>query len=314
MFYNDSSISWQIGSSQHSARTDDAVKDEDNVAWVLDLPEAERLEWVTALKWIRLPDRMLEHDVFDSPTKASATFAQFSTAYFQVRETGDLSGSGPFYSLLAALRTRWQREALSEADLQVWDLYLFSLERYAHPDFRIADMREYGEALYGLSGTFFQTLPFMPTAYRAQVGVLGTLDQFYNNLRDLEEDTARGLCYFPDDLLNRFQLQRGDMPQLIESPTPRFVALIEWLCHCFAADLRRQLGPLLTAPDLHPSWEIMLRSVLLRHHRIDYWFRACGYSAARFSRTYWNQVDADLALRRPRTRELPVQELLIQLA
>ena len=47
-----------VGSSHYAAVRDDSLKDEDNAAWVMELPDGERREWVERIRWIRLVDRL----------------------------------------------------------------------------------------------------------------------------------------------------------------------------------------------------------------------------------------------------------------
>ena len=51
-----------VGSAHYGAVRDDSLKDEDNAAWVMELPGAERAEWVERIRWIRLVDRLAEKE------------------------------------------------------------------------------------------------------------------------------------------------------------------------------------------------------------------------------------------------------------
>ncbi len=62
----DTTVSGLIHSADFSKLTDDRLKDEDNVAWVMGLPDTVRNEWLTTLQWVRAPDRLLESQLFDA--------------------------------------------------------------------------------------------------------------------------------------------------------------------------------------------------------------------------------------------------------
>src|SRR3989344_7720219 len=204
-------ISDEILSTKFYDRTDDSLKDEDNVAWVMKLKEEEIKEWVTVLKWVRVADRLLERDMLQKQNNENTyTFQNFLSDWRMLRTSQVVDKNSNFASLFLELKKRWERERLSEEELKVWDLYLDSIVKYVKPNTVIPDMKEYENALYGLSGTFFRAFPFAPTGYNREIGILGTLDQFYNNLRDLYEDTVRGICYLPESLLERFGIQRKE--------------------------------------------------------------------------------------------------------
>ena len=287
-------ISDIILSSKFYKKTDDSLKDEDNVGWVMELSVSEIREWATILKWVRVADRLLENDILQKSSKKQIyTFKNFLSEWKILRK-GKTPVNSPFSTLFEELKERWDRESLSEKDLKVWDLYLESLEKYAIPETVIRDMKEYKKALYGLSGTFFQAFPFAPKNLQKEIGVLGMLDQFYNNLRDLYEDTVRGVCYFPRALLSRFEISRNNMDLLVSTPDNRFSNMVEFMLSKFAIDLKEEMNPLLSSKDLHHSWKVMLKHVLHRYERIERVFRLCNYNAKQFNFRYWDFVRADI--------------------
>jgi len=292
---NKKTISDIIDSARYYSVTDDSLKDEDNVAWIMELQENEIKEWVKVLKWIRVADRLLERDVFQkSINNFSYTFKDFISDWNKLRATGEIDNNSLFASLFKELKLRWDKEKLIEENLKIWDLYLDSLVKYVKPNVTIHDMTEYENALYGLSGTFFQAFPFAPNNYMKEIGILGTIDQFYNNLRDLYEDITRGICYFPISLLKEFELHVNDMENQIIEPDIQFIRLNEYLLSFFVSKLKTNIAPLLSANGLHHSWQLLLKNVLSRHSRIEYVFRLCNYNAKQFNVKYWNFVRADL--------------------
>jgi len=284
-------ISNAIYSSRFCRIIDDSLKDEDNVAWVMRLPTVEREAWTTILEWVRVPDRLLERDRFEPQAGSDGyAFKDFASDWRNLREHRIVSPNSPFAGLFRRLRSYWDREKITESMLKTWDLYLTSLERYIRPRKEIAGLREYRKALYGLSGTFFQAFPYAPIQFMKEVGVFGTLDQFFNNLRDLYEDTIRGICYYPISLLERFQIEPQELPRLVHEPNRRFVRLNEFLLSSFASGLQTQMKPLLTANSVHPSWKICMQHTINRYERIEYFVRLCHFNVRLFRAAYWEDV------------------------
>ncbi len=288
-------VSSLIHSADYTTQTDDRLKDEDNVAWVMKLSGAARTDWLTTLQWVRAPDRLLESQLFGHGESREAGAAGFETFMldWQALRAGGVPGSTRFRALFLRLAERWRREGITEQMLDPWDGYLEALWRYRLPQLETAD--EYVAALYGLSGTFFQALPYQPPGLSSEVAALGALDQFFNNLRDLHEDTVRGICYYPADLLARFGLCREEMPDLLHRVDARLVGINEHLLATVVPRLRQDCARLLTTDGLHDSWREMLRSVRLRHSRVEYVAQLCRFNPADFGATYWQLVRDDLA-------------------
>lgn len=286
-------VSELIHSSEHDDGSDDALKDEDNVGWVMSEPAHIRREWLTTLEWIRVADRLVEADVFGERGDPSCSFSTFMGDWRQLR-SGRVPERSAFRSLFERLQQRWREEPVPEEALRVWDLYLESLWRYRDPGAVIKTLDDYTDALYRLSGTFFQTFPFQPPGLASAVSALGALDQFYNNLRDLHEDTSRGLCYLPAELLAEFSIEPIELVDLLDREDHRLVRLHEHLLATLVPELRRQAAPLFSGAALHPSWLRALPSFLTRHSRIEYVARLCGYNATAFRARYWALTQADL--------------------
>ncbi|TMA45231.1 MAG: hypothetical protein E6J82_02475 [Deltaproteobacteria bacterium] len=177
-------VAWaasELASSAHAAVGDDALKDVDNAAWVAELEPSIQPVWLQRIRAIRLADRLAENQQLD-PT--SRRFDRFVPSVFD--------GEGP-------------------AVLAAWTRYLAALRTYHRADLRLPTVADHRAMLDRLSGSIFQLVPFLlPQQFEAIRG-LGALDQFFNNLRDLAEDAAHGICYFPDDVLGRARLRREDV-------------------------------------------------------------------------------------------------------
>ena len=259
------------------------------------LPTVERDAWTTILEWVRVPDRLLERDRFERQSGSDGyTFKDFVSDWKNLRECRIVSPNSPFAGLFRRLGSYWDREKIMESRLKTWDLYLTSLEQYIRPRNEIAGLREYRKALYGLSGTFFQAFPYAPKEFMKEVGMFGTLDQFFNNLRDLYEDTLRGICYYPLSLLERFQIEPQDLLRLVHEPNQRFIRLNEFLLSSFASRLQTQIGPLLTANSVHPSWKICMEHTIHRYERIEYFLKLCHFNSRLFRIAYWEDVQNKL--------------------
>lgn len=286
-----------IYSSEFSVRTDDKLKDEDNAGWLLTLPAPERADWLAVLQWIRLPDRLLERETLDgvdATTPAAYGYADFMQDWRSLR-AGRLPLCSPFVELFASLSDRWRRENLAEDELRAWDSYLEALWRYRYPDAVIHTDADYEAALCRMSGPCFQALPGKPRGLHDAAGALGAIDQFFNNLRDFEEDTRRGICYFSSAQLQRFGLRRNELAGLVGSSDARLVALYECLLSKLVPTLQKRASKLLEAPGLSAAWRELRHQVGLRHSRIEYVARRCRFNALAFQQEYWPLVAQDLA-------------------
>lgn len=279
-----------IQSARHYEGTDDSLKDKDNLAWLAQFDPDVVSDWLTVLEWVRVPDRLIEHDRFASNGSPAHSFTMFRNDWERLR-SGSIPTGSPFRDLFERLRRLWSAGAIGECELRTWDQYLEALDRYDTPHVQFASMDEYSSALYALSGTFFQALPYGPRHLATQVGRLGTLDQFYNNLRDLGEDLRRGIICFPRPLLHRFELSQPALLDAASEPDPRLARLVDYLICEFASPLFAAIAPLVAERELHPSWRACLQHTLARYARIEYVFRSCGYCPDRFSAEYWPLVE-----------------------
>ena len=287
-------------SGEFDGETDDRLKDEDNVTFVMRMPDAVRDDWLTTLQFGRVPDRLIENTIFGDESQRESgarELAEFRAGWAALRSGTPIEPESPFADLFTRLAERWQREQLTEGALRRWDRHLEALWYYRRPADVIRTVDDYRDALYELSGTFFQTCPYQPVGLADAVGALGALDQFFNNLRDLREDIARGITYLPPDLLHAFGIASDELPSLVDRYDSRFERLHAHLLATLVADFRRQAAPLFSATGLHESWVDMLHHVSVRHSRIEYMARTCRFNTAPFAIRYWALVVADLSRR-----------------
>ena len=297
-------VSDLLGSSCYRALSDDALKDEDNAAWVLSLPPDAQGAWLPRIHWIRLVDRLAENELFEPGVRR---FARFLEAWRRLRDEGVVDPAGPFARELEGIRQTWlpgaagagppEAEAMARRCAAAWDAYLEALHDYHGPAVSLATLREHDEMLWRLSGRIFQLVPFLTASVWDAAGEFGRLDQFLNNLRDLQEDADSGVCYFPDDVLDASGVTRGEVLSGRCHHNPGYRRLMEfWLDERLPA-LRAQAAGFVEATGLHPSLEIMRAWSIDRHARIERVMRAVDLDFRRFPERYWAEVRRDLARR-----------------
>jgi len=256
-------VAWaasELASSAHAALGDDALKDFDNASWVRDLAPSIQPAWLQRIRAIRLADRLAENQQLD-PT--SRRFDRFVPPVFD--------GEGP------AVPAAWTR-------------YLAALRAYHRPNLRLPTLSDHREMLDRLSGSIFQLVPFLSLQQFEAIRGLGALDQFFNNLRDLAEDAAHGICYFPDDVLARTGLRREDV--LVDGwrSTPGWPKLMRFWLDEYLPELERGAAPFVACDDLHPSVARLRSECRARYLRILRRFRRVGFDFRRFAEEYWREV------------------------
>lgn len=178
--------------------------------------------------------------------------------------------------------------------IQAWDRYLDAILTYHRDDLRIATLADYETMLETLAGSFFQILPFLSPAQWEAAYHFGAVDQFYNNLRDIDEDARQGICYFPQEVLDRFGVARSQVLDRSCIGTPEFHAMMLFWLDDYLPKLRRRAFKLVLAQDLHPSWVILRDWSLHRYARIERVLRDCQFDFVAFQSAYWEAVVADL--------------------
>jgi phytoene synthase len=281
-----------VGSSQYRALSDDALKDEDNVAWVMQLAPPIREEWIERIGWIRLVDRLAENELLDPD---SHKFQQFCWDWQQLRDRGQIPSDSRYESVLNAIQSAWfDRTETAPQPIAAWEDYLDAIACYHRPGLTIASVAEYEQMLDGLAGRFFQILPFLDPSDLVAARAFGKLDQFYNNLRDLHEDAQQGICYFPTELLNRFGLAGRDIVEASCFDRAGYYQLVEFWLDEFLPQLWKPAEALVRSPHLHPSWQLLCDWSIARYRRIDRVFRYCQFNYVQFPTVYWAAVKQDL--------------------
>jgi squalene/phytoene synthase len=264
-------VAWaasNFASSAHVSLGDDALKDFDNAAWVADLPGSVRQHWVQRIRAIRLADRLAENQALHPQSRVSA-------ALHLVRSPDDgvFNGAGP------AVQAAWHR-------------YLAALRSYQGRDLRVRTVADHRAMLDRLSGSLFQLFPFLLPHQLEAIRGFGALDQFFNNLRDLAEDTAHGICYFPEATLARAGLRREDVTGGRWRSHPGWRKLMLYWHEQVLPELERGAARFDACDDLHPSLVRMRSECRARYARILDLFRAVDFDFQLFAGEYWRAVRA----------------------
>jgi phytoene synthase len=293
---NTSTISDLIGSSQYKAVADDSLKDEDNAAWIMELERSVRNEWVERISWIRLVDRLAENELVDVN---SSEFRKFYTGWKGLLIKGQIGPECTYRDVLTSIRDRWFRNSSSSINrlsIQSWDRFLEATARYHRSNLVIETLNQYTTMLESLSGSCFQLLPCLPEKYWQSAAAFGALDQFFNNLRDMQEDAEQGICYLPAELLSEFGISRDEILQLTACQNSNYSSMMQFWMDGYLPRLRQKTYDLMVAEDLPPSWEIWRDWSFHRYRRIERIFRGCQFDYTRFPRVYWFEVERDLPL------------------
>ena len=291
---NSITISELVGSSQHDAIADDSLKDEDNAAWVMELEPCIRDEWIERISWIRLIDRLAENELVDS---SSAEFRKFYAGWKWLLLWGQVEPGCAYTDVLNCICTRWFSRVSNPVDrfsIWSWNRYLKAIERYHGHNLVIDTLDQYEVMLKDLGGAFFQVLPFLSQKYWQPACYFGALDQFFNNLRDMQEDAQRGICYIPGAILARFGVTRDEIIQQTACQNPGYAKMMQFLLDHYLTRLQQRAYPLMMAEDLHPSWAILRDWSVHRYHRIERIFRDCNFDYTQFPQRYWSEVQQDL--------------------
>lgn len=291
---NDITISGLVGSSEYDAIADDSLKDEDNAAWVMELEPCVRNEWIERIGWIRLIDRLAENELVDA---GSAEFRKFYSGWKRLLLWGRVKPGCAYQDVLTQIYTHWfgtHSTPVDRLSIWSWNRYLKAIERYHGHDLIVDTLDEYEVMLKDLGGAYFQVLPFLSQPYWQSACYFGALDQFFNNLRDIQEDAQRGICYIPADVLSQFGVTREEIIQQTACQNPGYAKMMQFLLDSYLTDLWQKAYPLITAEDLHPSWTVLRDWTVHRYHRIERVFRACNFDYTQFPKLYWSEVQQDL--------------------
>ncbi|MBW4471435.1 MAG: squalene/phytoene synthase family protein [Stenomitos rutilans HA7619-LM2] len=293
---NSIKISGLVGSSEYDAIADDSLKDEDNAAWVMELEPCVREEWIERIGWIRLIDRLAENELVDS---GSSEFRKFYFGWKWLLLWGRVKPGCAYQEILTRIAARWFGASSTPVDrlsLWSWNRYLKAIACYHGHNLIVDTLAQYETMLKDLGGAYFQVLPFLAPEQWQAACYFGALDQFFNNLRDIQEDAQRGICYIPTDVLNQFGVTREEIIQQTACQNPGYSKMMQFLLDSYLAELRQKAYPLITADDLHPSWAILRDWSVHRYQRIERVFRECNFDYTQFPQQYWSEVQQDLPL------------------
>ncbi len=238
----------------------DRLKDLDCIGFIYGLPSAEQQPWIDWITRLRLADRLAETD-----PEALRMLRAFD----------------------------YQDKRLHVAN--AWGRYLDALLDYHRPGLVIHTLVEYDEMLLRLSGPLLQLAPYMPENFLESAESFGALDQFYNNMRDMAEDGAQGMCWLPEDVLHEHAIAREDV---IAGHAPEHPMWRGFMLHWIrgqSARLHKGAASFIRANKLPASLDAMRAWTLRRYDRISEALRAVDYDYRRFPPIYWGNVGRELA-------------------
>jgi phytoene synthase len=288
-------ISKAVASSVGNGIADDAIKDEDNGIWLASLPLAIQVLWKQRFYWIRWVDRLAEQDQIVQP--GGQTFSAFCQAWQRLYQQRHLEAGDRGWEVLQQIESMW---FLADAgnrhwsEIQAWDRYMRAIADYHQPTLVITTCHDYEKMLDRLAGSCFQLLPHLPASHREMARQFGIVDQFYNNLRDIYEDSRQGICYFPTDVLAQFGLTQQQILDLSCFNQVGYQPLMQFWVDQYLPRLRQQYLALAWANDLHPAWQQLTRWFVHRYLRIERILRDCHYNFVAFAERYWLAVQHDL--------------------
>lgn len=288
-------FSKDVASSEYDAISNDALKDEANGIWLIGLPDAVQAVWLRRFYWIRWVDRLAEQEQLVHP--GGQGFSRFYQAWERLLESKKLSDADREWAVLQQIEACWFKGngyGQHQTEIRAWDGYVKAAATYHQADLTLATVENYETMLAQLAGACFECLPFLEEHHRAIAGGFGIVDQFYNNLRDLHEDSRRGICYFPTELLAQFNVRREEILDLSCFKNPGYLEMMTYWMEVYLPELRRQNLTLTQQPDLHPAWRSLTTWFLKRYVRIEEVMQACQYNFVTFSGRYWQAVKQDL--------------------
>jgi phytoene synthase len=285
-----------FGSSKGCAISDDALKDADNAAWLVYLKPKDQEAWRERIHWIRTVDRLAEHDWLNGKRNG---FEQFCHHWQHLRTTGEVSIDSSCRRELSQMSRAWQhRLGIAHSDrgdrdafaVSAWQRYLTAVATYHRDDLILQTMADYDRMIDGLGGSLFQVLPDLDADLAAGARAFGALDQCYNHLRDLDEDTQHRLCYFPQTLLDKFGLTAENFYQRTVFDQPGYIDLMHYWLYEYLPPRKAIAQQFARRPDLPPAWRLLCDWSLDRYRRIEVCLQRCDYNYVDFAQHYWSDV------------------------
>ncbi|MEM6521922.1 MAG: squalene/phytoene synthase family protein [Cyanobacteria bacterium P01_C01_bin.70] len=284
-----------IAASVGKGIADDALKDEDNGCWLQMLPPETQARWQRRFYCIRWVDRLAEQDYLVHP--GGQQFSAFYQAWKALRHQGAVARDDTQWPVLQILAEDWfcQPKSQDQAEIAAWDEYLEAIADYHQPGLTLDTLQDYEIMLDRLAGSCFQLLPDLHPHQRSLARQFGWVDQFYNNLRDLYEDSQQRICYFPTDVLAQFGLTRQAILDSSCLSHPGYRPLMEFWIEDYLSTLRQHKLDLLQSEDLQPAWQQLAGWFNHRYQRIEMVIRDCHYDFVVFAQQYWSLVAQELS-------------------
>lgn len=290
------SIAELLGSSKYAAIADDSQKDEDNAAWVMFLPPRFRDDFIELSGWIRQIDRMAENEWTEG---WGSRFQIFKIGWRTLLLTHLVLPDDYHAELLVRMRGRWfsRKRAAPDSLQQVhaWDEYVEATAEYHRSDMVFETIRDYEWMLEHLGGSMFQVFSYLSEPQRRAVRAFGVADLFFNHLRDLPEDTAQGLCYFPADVLDRFGVERQEIIEGSCFKNVGYLHMMRFWLDDYLPHLYRLAAEFLGATNLHFTWRILRHWFMRRHARLTRALRLCAMDFRAATDMYYADVKPNMS-------------------
>jgi phytoene synthase len=276
-------------SSAMATGADDALKDLDNTWFLRGQADDVRAAWFDRIRILRLVDRLAEAERREP---AGERFERFQEAFHLLCD-GYVT---PWRPEIAEIQRLWLSgpELERVSNMNAISLYAEGIADHSLMALPVDDLDHHERVLGWISGGMFQLFPFVRDEDRGPIWHFGILDGFWNNLRDLAEDSAAGLCYFPEDMLREHGLTRDDVLTGGCIGTVGWERMMRFWLDEYLPTLRERAQPFIEATGLHPSLEALREWCLHRYRRVENVFRSVGYDYKAFQVLYWSQVRREL--------------------
>ncbi|MGD1860855.1 MAG: squalene/phytoene synthase family protein [Leptolyngbyaceae cyanobacterium] len=284
-----------IAASVGKGIADDALKDEDNGCWLQTLPSETQARWRRRFYCIRWADRLAEQDCLVQPE--GRQFPSFYQDWKTLQHQGAIAYANSQWPVLKILAADWFDQSATghQAEIAAWDEYIEAIADYHQPTLTLNTLQDYEVMLDRLAGSCFQLLPDLHPHQRLLARQFGWVDQFYNNLRDLYEDSQQQVCYFPAEVLAQFGLTRQTILDFSCLNHAGYQSLMEFWVEDYLPTLRQHKLGLFQAKDLQPAWQQLVDWFNHRYRRIETVMRDCHYDFTAFAQTYWRLVEQELS-------------------
>jgi 15-cis-phytoene synthase len=270
-----------VSSSHHAAS--DSLKDADNLAFLADQPADVRAVWIERCRLLRWVDQLAESDRW--------AFAQFVRQWLRVTTQG-AAGPGGLEEMAFAVRAAWGHGYAGRRVL-AWSTWLHAIAADYGSSLAPVTLEQH-DAMVEHVGGFFRLFPYLTADRWEAIGAFGALDQAWNNVRDIAEDAAAGKCYFPEQELYRFGIDRQVVLDTSYSRGVGWRRFAAWWLSEYLPTLRERARPFLSATDLHPSVEAMRDASLRRYARVERVLRGLDFDYRAFPEAYEGEVKREI--------------------